>query len=806
MTAHIPGTAVADTDQPVYRDPSQSIAKRVNDLLQRMTLEEKVAQMQTIWHQRQALESDSGEFVAANAQAILGEGIGQIARPSENKDQASTNKTPDQTVRFVNDAQHWLMENTRLGIPAIFHEEALHGHAARDATSFPQAIALASTFNPELVRALSAIAAAEVRARGGTQALTPVLDVARDPRWGRFEETMGEDPYLVAALGVASVEGLQGAIKGVIPADKVIATLKHMAGHGEPSGGLNTAPTPVGERALREVFLFPFEAAVKVAGARSVMASYNEIDGVPSHANGEMLRDILRGEWGFDGVLVSDYYAIDELITRHHLTDSKAEAARIALEAGVDLEMPNPDAYQKLPELVKAEKIDAALIDQAVGRILHEKFLLGLFDAPYVETARASKLIGNAKHVALAQQAAEQAITLLKNKDNLLPLDLGRLDSIALIGPHVHETLLGGYSDVPHSTVSVLQGVTDYVGDRARVSYAQGTLITRDNWPVDYDSAAANTRSKQRWNINEVELAAPEDTQGMIEEAVQAAQKSSVAIVVVGENEAVCREAWNDKHLGDSASLKLVGEQQALVDAVLATGTPTVVVLQNGRPLAISEIAERAPAIIEAWYLGQNTGAALARMLFGDVNPSGKLPVSIPRSVGHIPAYYNHKPAAKRGYAFAETEALYPFGHGLSYTDFAYDELAVDDGNATAGGDVRISFTLTNSGKVAGTETVQLYVRDQSASVTRPVKELKGFQRVSLSPGQRARVSFTLPINLLGFYDARMRYVVEPGAMGVMLGSSSVDIRLQSQFDIGGKTTDVGAAKAFLSTAAVTPL
>lgn len=806
IVALSPSPASAETAQPLYQDATQPIPKRVDDLLQRMTLEEKVAQLQTIWEKRQALESASGEFVATEAEAILGKGIGQVARPAENKDQISSNKTPEQTARFVNAIQGWLLNNTRLGIPAIFHDEALHGHAARDATSFPQAIAMASTFNPELVREMYAIAAAEIRRRGGTQALTPILDVARDPRWGRIEETMGEDPYLVAALGVAGVQGFQGMQKGVIPRDKVIATLKHLAGHGEPVGGLNIAPTPVGERALREVFLFPFEAAVKVAGARSVMASYNEIDGVPSHANGKMLRDILRDEWGFDGVLVSDYFAINELITRHHLTDKKSEAARIALEAGVDLEMPDGDAYPELTELVKSGQLDVSLINEAVARILHEKFMLGLFEDPYVELEGLANFIGNAEHVAVAQKAAEQAIILLKNDKNLLPLNLQKLKSVAVIGPHVHETLLGGYSDVPRETISVLQGIKDYVGDRAKVNYAQGTLITVESWQPNADSVAANTRSKERWNINEVQLATPTDTKGMIKKAAQVAKKSDVAIVVVGENEAVSREGWSEEHLGDRTDLTLLGEQQALVEAVLATGTPTVVVLQNGRPLAISSIAEQAPAIIEAWYLGQNTGAALARVLFGEVNPSGKLPLSIPRSVGHIPVYYNHKPAAKRGYAFSETSALFPFGHGLSYTDFSYKDVKIDGSNAKAGGDVRISFTLTNTGKVAGTETVQLYIHDKVASLTRPVKELKGFKRVTLAPGKSAQVSFDVPINLLGFYDTRMRYIVEPGTMEVMLGSSSEDIRLQSAFDISGKTTDVSKNKAFLTTAQAKPL
>lgn len=800
------GTARAEEESPIYRDASQPIDKRVRDLLQRMTLEEKVAQLQTILEGRKKLESEEGTFVPDQAEAVLRLGIGQVARPTENKQPTSPNKTPAQTAAFVNAIQAWLVNNTRLGIPAIFHEEALHGHAARHGTSFPQAIAMASTFNPELVREMYSIAAAEIRRVGATQALTPILDVARDPRWGRIEETMGEDPYLVAALGVAGVQGFQGTQHDHIPADKVIATLKHLAGHGEPSGGQNTAPAAIGERTLREIFLFPFEAAIKLAGARSVMASYNEIDGIPSHANSKMLRGILRGEWGFNGVLVSDYFALSELITYHRMSDSKSAAARIALEAGVDLDMPNGDAYGELTAMVRSGQMGISMIDEAVARILHEKFFLGLFEDPYVSEDGVAEFVGNAEHSAASLRAAEQAITLLKNEHDTLPLNVKKLNSIAVIGPHVHETLLGGYSDVPRETISVLQGIKDYVGDRVQVNYAQGTLITVESAQAGADSISANTRSKERWIADEVQLATPADTKGMIDEAVKAAQNSDVAVVVVGENEAVSREGWSMDHLGDRSELTLLGEQQALVDAVIATGTPTVVVLQNGRPLAIGNIVAKAPAIIEAWYLGQNTGTALARVLFGNVNPSGKLPVSIPRSVGHIPAYYNHKPSAKRGYAFSDTSALFPFGHGLSYTRFDYHDVKIDSRDAHAHGQVKIHFTVTNTGQVAGTETVQLYIHDKVASVTRPVKELKGFERVTLAPGKRAQVHFVLPINLLGFYDARMRYIVEPGTIDVMIGSSSADIRLQDHFVITGNTTDVSQDKAFLSTAQVTPL
>lgn len=784
--------------EPAYKNPTKPIDVRVNDLLKRMTLEEKVLQLQTVWVARQKLETESGEFTPEHAKEILGGGIGQVARPAENKATLTPNKTPAQTLAFTNAIQKYLIENTRLGIPAIFHEEALHGHAGRNATSFPQAIGLASTWDPATIEQVYTIAAQEMRAIGTHQALAPVLDVARDPRWGRIEETLGEDPYLVSELGVASVKGFQGAGDG-IGKDRVIATLKHLAGHGEPTGGLNTAPAPIGERGLREIFLPPFEAAVKVAHARSVMASYNEIDGIPSHSNVDLLQHILRGEWGFNGVVVSDYFAITELINRHHLAAEKSEAALMAMAAGVDVETPDGDSYKTLIQLVNEKKITMKQIDQSVARVLHEKFALGLFDNPYTNTADVDEFVGNAAHAAFAQAVAEKTIILLKNEKNILPLNKSSLKSVALIGPHVDETLIGGYSDVPKKTVSILQGLQEYLGKQVTIHHEKGTLLTIEKWASHPDSAAANSRSKQRWHTDDVILATKADTKGMIEKAVAAAKKSDVAIVVVGDNEATSREAWSDNHLGDRTSLELLGEQQELVDAVLATGKPTAVLLIGGRPLAINKLAQTAPAILQGWYLGQETGRAVARVLFGEVNPGGKLPVSIPRSVGHLPVYYNYKPAAKRGYAFDKTDALFPFGYGLSYTQFSYAEMRLSKKQIKAGDTVDISVNLTNTGMRAGDEVVQLYINDPVASVTQPVKLLRGFKRVHLEPKQTAQVTFTLAANQLGFYDRNMNFVLEPGKVNIMMGSSSADIHLKGELDVVGKVTDVSKTKVYLT-------
>jgi len=411
--------------------------------------------------------------------------------------------------------------------------------------------------------------------------------------------------------------------------------------------------------------------------------------------------------------------------------------------------------------------------------------------------------VGNDRHVAVALQAAEKSMVLLKNDKNILPLNKAAIKSVALIGPHVDETLIGGYSDVPKKTVSILQGLQEYLGDTVAINFEKGTLLTIEKWPSHTDSASANTRSKQRWHTDEVVLATKSDTKGMIAKAVAAAQKSDVAIVVVGDNEATSREAWSDTHLGDRTSLELLGEQQELVDAVLATGKPTVVLLIGGRPLAITKLAETAPAILQGWYLGQETGHAVARVLFGEVNPGGKLPVSIPRSVGHLPVYYNYKPAAKRGYAFDKTDALYPFGFGLSYTQFAYTDMHWSKTKLKANETVDISVTVTNTGKRAGDEIVQLYVNDPVASVTQPVKQLRGFKRVSLAPQQSAQVTFTLSANQLGFYDRNMNFVVEPGKINLLMGASSADIRLQGELDIIGKTTNVADQKVYLTPAAV---
>lgn len=763
------GGSAQGEEVPDYKDASQPVDVRVADLLSRMTLEEKVAQLQSLWDDKNKLLDAEGRFVAEKAQREIPHGIGHIARPSDHWQRGTAgvdpNRTARETVELVNAIQRFHLEETRLGIPAMMHEEGLHGFQARGATHFPQAIALASTWDVDLVEEVYAVVAREIRAWGARQALTPVVDVARDPRWGRIEETYGEDPHLVAEMGLASVRGFQGRdfAGGLQPLanDRVLATLKHMTGHGQPEGGTNIGPAQISERTLREVFFPPFERAVREAGALSVMASYNEIDGVPSHANRWLLEDVLRGEWGFDGLVVADYFAILELQTRHRVVDSPAQAAAQSLRAGVDVELPNRDTFLHLADLVKAGHLSMDTIDRAVARGLRLKFLSGLFEDPYADADHAERITANAEARALAVRSAERAAILLRNEGDLLPLDPSKLERIAVIGPNANETLLGGYSDVPAHTVSLLDGVRTRAGDDTEVVFAQGVHITEG----------------RNWFADEVTLWDPEDNRRLIRQAVEVARDADVAIVAVGDNEQTSREAWVESHLGDRTRLTMVGQQDELVRAIVATGTPTVVVMIHGRPLAIGWIAEHVPAIVDAWYPGQEGGTALARVLFGDVNPGGKLPLTIPRSVGQLPLFYNHKPTARRGYLFDTTEPLWPFGFGLSYTTFEISEPRLDRSVIGVSESTMVSVDVTNTGSRAGDEVVQLYVRDLVSSVTRPVLELKGFVRLTLAPGERRTVSFPVGPEQLRFFDRHMRRIVEPGEFEILVGPNSVDLQ-----------------------------
>ncbi len=771
--------AASDTQDKKNASPAivtQSSYDRVNELLAEMTLDEKLAQISCIWFDKKKVIETDGSFNPEKMNAEFPHGIGCFARPQDTQGMEAeperkgvndstvvrslTGRNPANTANLINAIQKWHIEETRLGIPTLFHEEGLHGFQAYQATSFPQSIALAATFDTDLVQEVYSVTAREIRARGAHHVLSPVVDIALDPRWGRIEETYGEDPYLVSRMGVAAVKGFQGD-SFPIADDKVVATLKHMTGHGQPEGGMNVGPSQVSERELYERFFPPFEAAVQEANAASVMASYNEIDGVPSHANSWLLNDVLREEWGFDGAVVADYFAINELNVRHAIVDNIADAGALSLKSGVDLELPDGVAFYQLKDKIIAGEYDIAFVDQAVRRVLEMKMRANLFNTPYADPDYAETITGNQEARDLAEEAARKAAVLLKNDNNILPLDKSKYKRIAVIGPNAAITVLGGYSDEPRQTISILDGIETKVGDEIDVVHAQGVTLT-DN---------------RSWWDDNVNLIDPDVNRRDIAKAVALAKTADLVVLAIGGDESTSREAWSETHPGDRNDITLIGEQKELVDALAETGKPIVSVIISGRPLSLVNVEDNLDAILYGWILGQETGTAVADLLFGDANPSGKMPVSVPRTVGQIPAFYNHKPTARRGYAFADASPLYVFGEGLSYTDFEISEPVLSSPTIATDGETSVSVSVTNIGDRAGDEIVQLYIRDKVSSVTRPVKELKGFERVSLEPGATKTVSLPITTKALRFYNLDMDRVVEPGEFDIMVGKSSRDVK-----------------------------
>ncbi|RZL60496.1 MAG: beta-glucosidase [Sphingomonas sp.] len=761
--------AAARPALPPYRDARAPVDLRVRDLLGRMTLDEKVAQLITLSTTKRDVMDDARGFDPARASAAYPDGIGQIARPSDRGGAATATNTgtdvtgrwrkPADTIAFVNAAQDWARGRTRLGIPVLFHEESLHGYMAPEATSFPQAIALAGSFDPGLMTRVQSVIGREVRAHGTVLALSPVVDIARDPRWGRIEETFGEDPYLCGEMGVAAVHGLQGEGRELAPG-KVFATLKHMTGHGQPQAGNNVAPAQIGERELRESYFPPFRAVVERTGIGAVMPSYNEIDGVPSHANGWLLGDVLRGEWGFDGAIVSDYAAIPELDYFHHIAADVGEAARIALAAGVDSDLPDGVAYRTLADQVRAGKVSVAAIDAACARMLTLKVRAGLFEEPRIDARAAARLTANAEALALAREAAARSIALLKN-DGTLPLSPDRHRRVAVIGPNAAVARLGGYSSIPTDPVSLLDGIRAKLKGKAEVVHAQGVFITQ---------------SEDR-SANEVLLADPARNRALIAEAVGVAANADVIVLAIGDTEQTSREGYAKTHLGDRTSLDLLGEQNALFTALKGTGKPVVIVAINGRPPSWPTVVAGANAMLECWYMGQQGGHAMADALWGDVNPGAKLPVTVVRDVGQVPFYYDHQPSGRRGYLFDDDAPLFPFGFGLSYTRFRLSPPRLSAARIGVAGSVTVEVDVANIGDRTGDEVVQLYVRDQVSSVARPVKALKGFARVTLKPGESRTVRLTLGPDAFRLWNREMREVVEPGRFDIMTGPNSRDVQ-----------------------------
>ncbi|MCS7120561.1 MAG: glycoside hydrolase family 3 N-terminal domain-containing protein [Nitrososphaerota archaeon] len=747
------------------------IESKIKILLKEMTLEEKIAQLGSCEASGKSAKRllDSNRFSEERARELLGKGIGEITRLAGGMGEGVS---PRDIAKTANMIQRFLVEKTRLGIPAIIHEECLSGLMAYGATTFPQAIGLASTWDPDLVTEVTTSIRRQMRAVGAHQGLAPVLDVTRDPRWGRNEETFGEDPYLVASIGVAYIKGLQGEDLR----DGIIATPKHFAAHGFSEGGRNQAPVHVPPRELREVFLFPFEAAVKEAGALSLMNAYHDIDGVPCASSKMLLTEILRHEWGFKGFVVSDYWAIRMLKTFHHVAKDEEDAAIQALEAGIDVELPHSEYYDEpLLNAVKNGKISEAVIDEAVSRVLRAKFLLGLFDNPYVDEAAASEAFETQEDRDLALRAARKSIVLLKN-DGILPL-AKNLTKIAVIGPNADSTrnLVGDYSYTGHFScksdsvriVSILEGIKRKVSKETEVCYAKGCDISdlsRDGF----------------------------------KEAVEAARDAEVVVAVLGEKSGLSPTDVTGEGR-DQADLNLPGVQEDLVKAIYEVNKRIVVVLVNGRPLAVKWIAEKCAALLEAWFPGEEGGNAVADVLFGDYNPGGKLPVSFPQHVGQIPVNYNRRSTSFGSYVFLSSKPLFPFGHGLSYTKFEYSSLTVEPEKVGPAGKITISCMVKNVGDKRGDEVVQLYIRDEVASVTRPLKELKGFRRITLEPGEIKTVTFRLSVDQLAFYDRDMRLIVEPGVFKVMIGSSSDDIRLEGLFEVVGEAKVTPSTRTFFS-------
>jgi beta-glucosidase len=743
-----------NNSSPKYKDTSLSIDQRVEDLMKRMTLEEKIAQLYG-GHIFDSLAWDNnGNFLGTADTATFKKGMGSVWI-------WNIGKTAEFNAKCFNSFQKYMVENSRLGIPVFIYAEALHGYMASGATSFPQAIALGSTWDTTLIEQVFTAASLEASARGVNQVLSPVIDLSRDPRWGRTEECYSEDPYLVSRIGLAAIYGLQGRSEN-IDNHHVAVTLKHFAGHGQPEGGRNIAPVNYSEREFRENHLYPFEMAVKKGKAHSVMASYNEWDGIPNHVNRKLLIDILQDEWGFYGYVMSDGGGIDVLFMDHHSAADSAEAGLQAINGGIDFELGGGGCFIGLKDRLNEGSVSIETIDRAVRNILRVKFLRGLFENPYADIELMKNITNGKEHKILARKAATEAMILLKNEGGILPFDSNKINTLAVIGPNASGIHLGGYSDTPMKGVDVLEGLKSFAGNRMRILYAEGCKITLNK--------------EVQWHVNENPiLSTPEIDNRLIAEAVRTARNSDAVLLVLGENELINREAWSEKHLGDRDNLDLVGSQMELARQIIKTGKPVAILLLNGRPLAVNELVEKAPVIIEGWYLGQETGHAVADIIFGKVNPSGKLTITFPRSVGQLPCFYNHKPSRFREYVLADNTPLFPFGFGLSYTTFQYENLRLNPAEINTDGMLEVSVKVINTGKFAGDEIVQLYIHDIISLPTRPVMELKDFARVRLEPGETKTVNFKLTPEKLQSFNMDMIRTVQPGDFEIMVGKSSVE-------------------------------
>jgi beta-glucosidase len=779
---------------PPYRDPARPLNERVDDLLGQMTTAEKIAQLGAAWV-FELIDVHSFEVSPDKIRSLSSSGIGQITRVSG----ASSLGSKD-AAALANAIQRFLVEETRLGIPAIVHEEVCSGLMAREATVFPQAIGVASTWDPGLAREMGDAIRHEMRAIGAHQGLSPVLDVCRDPRWGRTEETFGEDPYLVARMGMAMVQGLQGTDLST----GVVATGKHFVGYSASEGGLNWAPAHIPARELREVYLHPFEAAVRAAGLRSVMNGYHELDGVPCAANSELHSRLLRDTWGFEGCVVADYFSIRQLEDYHQMATDAAAAASLAILAGIDVELPGTDCYgAPLMEALESNMVSESVLDRAVKRVLSTKFELGLFEQPYVDPDTAMSTVGSSSHAGVAGEVARKSVVLLKN-DGVLPLPADS-SKVAVIGPNADEArhLFGDYTYPAHVEALMESRQNDEVSfhiplpDEAEMTYRLVGVATV--FEALRERLGSRVSFARGCEVNSV------SKEGFAE-AVDLAASSDVAVMVMGDKSGLVNDCTSGE-ARDRASLDLPGVQEELLREVIGTGTPVVLVLIAGRPSASAWAHERCAAAMIAWMPGQEGAAAIADVLVGAVNPGGKLPISYPRNSGQIPIYYGHKVSGGRSqwkgdYVDSAVSPLYPFGHGLSYTTFEVSDLSVDKASALVSESVTVTARVANTGSIDGEEVLQLYVRDPVASVTRPVLELKGFVRVEVPAGASREVAFELPVAQLGFYDAEMEYSVEPGQIDVYVGTSSANAVHAGSFNIA-PVSGVAVDKVFDGTVTV---
>ena len=725
-------------DLPLYKNASEPVEARVADLLQRMTPEEKARQLDMFFGCEALL--DTNQFINRTHAKTDATFNPQLAEKNLGTLGAGSIHDLYPRAKLSNAVQTWVIKSNRLGIPALFIEEGLHGYMDFNEVVFPQSINLAATWDPELAQRTGAAIAAQARANGVAMILGPVLDVAREPRWGRVEEDFGEDPFLTGQLGLAYVRGMQG--DSLDTDHTVIAEPKHFAGHGSPEGGLNTSPVHAGEREVRTVMLKSFEPAIRQGHAMGVMAAYHDIDGAPCTANPWLLNKVLRDEWGFQGFVLSDLGAIRRLYDTHHVAASPEDAVLLALNSGVDMQFYDFDHAVFQHAIVaglKDGRLSESVLNQAVSRVLRLKFQLGLFDHPFVNEDLDATVRHCQAQCDLALESARESLCLLKNENHLLPLSKG-LAHIAVIGPNANIARIGDYTEAAHETSEqgMLEQIKHIVSSKTEVSFCDGEDVSA---------------------------------------AVELARKADVVILGLGEWQKISGEGF------DRNDLNLPGKQEELLEAVKGVGKPVVLVLQNGRPLSITWAAGNVPAILEAWYAGEFGGRAIAETLFGDNNPSGRLPISFPRSVGQLPDFYDHFPSKNNSYVEGNDQPLFTFGYGLSYTTFRYDQPVATDPAPGNVDDVVISARVTNTGACEGDEVAQLYARETTASVATPVKALKGFTRIHLRPGESQTVSFQIKKSELAVWTANGEWKVEPGEFKFGVGGSS-QVELLSKFTV----------------------